>query len=135
MLRSLFEHVGEATSRRGFLNSAASAAGAIALALLGVRPAYANGTTFPVACCHLAKNPATCSYSGCSCEWSWPCAVNNGDHTFDHYACKECYSSSVCPGAATNDDKTGAKCSKAAFLFTSGGGGCGGGGCKPGICC
>jgi hypothetical protein len=133
MVRNLLEHLAEVTSRRGFLNSAISAAGAVALVLVGVKPGYATGTTYPVACCHLAKDPATCTYGNCSCEWHWPCSLNNGDGTCSHYLCYECYSASVCPGSATSNSKTGAICSKAVYVPPDYH--CGGGCLAPGPDC
>lgn len=115
MVRTLSNGLARAANRRGFLRTAISAAEAIALALLGMKPAYA----FPVACCFLCKDPSTCRFSGCSCTWSWPCRVNNGDGTCDVYSCAECYSSEVCPKAAEDNGCGGIICSRASFVGTT----------------
>jgi len=119
MLHALSERLTTLVNRRGFLNSATTAAGAIALALLGAKPAYG----YAINGCNLCFNPSTCTYGGCACEWSWIGTVNNGDGTCDHYLCKECYTSSVCPGAGPNC--SGAKCSTSVYSNTTNcGGGC-----------
>ncbi len=120
MLEGLSERISKSLSRRSFLGSAISAAGAIALALVGVKPAFA---TYAINGCNLCYNPATCSYSGCSCQWSWlGHAVNNGDGTYDHYLCYECYTVNPCP-PNPNDACQGVKCSKSVYSTTTGGGG------------
>jgi hypothetical protein len=137
MLQGLSEHLTKSVSRRNFLSRASSAAGAIALALLGVQPAYAY---YDINGCHLCNNPATCSYSGCSCEWCWNgLPVDNGDGTFDHYRCYECYTAAVCPGAGScpligvgSNGCNGWKCSKSVYVNTTGGGPCLGPDCPCG---
>src|SRR5258708_3731134 len=126
MLQDLSERLFESVTRRRFLGKLTSAAGALALTLLGVKPAYALYSTNG---CNLCYNPATCSYTGCACQWSWiglPQA--NGDGTSDFYKCAECYTVNPCP-PDPNNACLGVKCSKATYDHTSGGGG--GHGCKP----
>ena len=130
MLETISERLVSAFNRRGFLRTAASATGAIALTLLGVKPAYA---TFDINGCHLCGDPSKCSYGSCACEWSWIGRVNNGDGTCDRYLCKECYTSAVCPANATSDGCTGWKCSASTFVDTVTCGG-GGGACNRKPC-
>src|SRR5260370_41789535 len=63
MLSDLSERLIESLSRRSFLGRLTYAAGALALTLLGVKPAYAYYATSG---CNLCYNPATCSYTGCA---------------------------------------------------------------------
>jgi hypothetical protein len=130
MLQAISERLANSLDRRSFLSRAAYATGAMALTLLGVTPAYA---TFDILGCNLCKNPATCSYDSCACEWSWPgTAVPDDTGCRDFYICFECYTSSGCPAAGGCN---GVKCSKLEYDHTScGPGGGGGGHCKPRIC-
>jgi hypothetical protein len=129
MLQSLSEYVTRSVSRRSFLSKTASAAGAIALTLLGVKPAYA---IYNINGCHLCNNPASCSYTGCTCQWSWIGTPQDTGDGYDYYKCWECYTAAGCPTDGTNcDPGSGWKCSKAVYDHHSGGGGGGGGGCKP----
>jgi len=110
----LFERLTEAVDRRSVLQKMAQAAGAIALALIGADVARAVVT---VKCCTLCIPPNTCTYSGCTCEWCWPCCFDSGPgHDNRLYSCDECYSSS---GAWCNN-RTSPGCS----IVGTGGGTC-----------
>jgi hypothetical protein len=74
-------------SRRTVLKTMARGAGAIGLALMGIREA---GATIAYLCCNLCVDPSSCTYGGCTCEWCWSCCTSDGCV----YACDECYSAS-----------------------------------------
>jgi len=67
-------------TRRGFLQTAASACGAFGLALLGAD--VASGVS--AYCCGLCLSPSTCT--SCVCTWSWTCVYNGDGCT---YSCTE----------------------------------------------
>src|SRR6266700_455239 len=91
MLQAISEHLAKNFDRRGFLSRAASAAGAIALTLFGVEPAYA---LYTILGCDLCTNPSNCSYSGCACQWMWiGRPVPDGTGGSDYYQCFECHTS------------------------------------------
>src|SRR5438309_1631664 len=118
MLEALSDRLSVAVSRRGFLGTSASAAGAIALALFGIKPAYA--ALYDINGCSLCGDPAKCSFTNCACTWSWNgVPQDNGDGTCSHYLCKECYTSAVCPGAS-GCPNPGWKCSAAQLIVLHG---------------
>ncbi len=132
MLQAISEHLAKSLDRRSFLSRAASAAGAIALTLIGAERAYAQ--LYTILGCDLCANPSTCSYSNCTCQWSWiGRAVPDDTGCKDYYQCFECHTSG-CSTIGTACD--GNKCSKFVYHHTTCGGPAGGGGghCKPTIC-
>jgi|GEM_PF-6464969 len=134
MSGTLFDGLIQTASRRGFLSTAARAAGALALALIGVKPAFAD--CFSIEGCCLCANPASCTYGNCACEWSWPGDPVRAGGGCVYYLCYECYSAVVCPGATQTNGcpNPGWICSKTVYAgpISCGNGG-GGGHCgeKP----
>ena len=86
----LFDYLVEVASRRTILKRAVQAAGAVGLSLLGVREAEA---LFSAACCSLYRDPSSCTYANCACEWCWTCCVSSSGCI---YACDECFSPHKC---------------------------------------
>lgn len=119
MSEKFVERLSEAVGRRGFVRTLSAAAAAIVLGLFKTEGAGASpfpcGTPglFPVACCCLCRDPRTCAYSGCSCEWSWTCETGIGGAGGDfcrRYTCRECYTVTPCGDSCSN-----IKCSRATY--------------------
>jgi hypothetical protein len=138
---SIFDGLTHTANRRGFLSTAAKAAGAIALAMIGVKPAFA--ALYSVNGCDLCANPSTCTYSGCACQWCWlGDLVPTGGGDCYQYLCYECYSAAVCPGAGSCPTQSAGSngcpnpgwiCSKSVYYQTVTN--CGGGSGCFGACC
>ena len=122
MAERLFERLAEAASRRSFLRTMSTASAAFALGLMGIQGSEASGKPctdglFKLHCCCLAKNPSTCAYEFCGCEWSWPCIEvgPTGQRCGgSRYSCKECYVEDHPQGSCTGPFK----CSKAELAQT-----------------
>lgn len=112
MSETLVDKLTEALGRRRFLGKVASATAAVVLAVVGINTASASDGQVQIECCFLCKNPATCSYTGCVCQWSWPCS-SGGTSCFH---CKECYTQTgnwCIPSPGVNNCNEHVKCSKA----------------------
>ncbi len=99
---NFFDYLAEAVSRRTVLKKLVQGAGAVGLGILGIQEAKA---LVAYLCCNLCKNPGSCTYGNCTCEWCWTCSHTDGCT----YSCDECYSAS---GAWCNN-RTQAGCSTA----------------------
>lgn len=146
MSEKLIDRITASISRRGFLGTLSAASAAFIVGLFKIQGASASGIPcqpglFTVGCCCLFKDPRTCSYSDCGCEWVWTCIegggfapiTESGGNGQGHgrgqgaggpapllpvdpvpcrrYSCRECY---IDPNP--NQSCTGAvKCSKATF--------------------
>ena len=87
MRTKLVEGLTAFATRRGFLQTAASACGAFGLALLGAD--VASGVS--AYCCGLCLSPSTCT--SCACTWSWTCVYGGDGCT---YSCTECFQAGGC---------------------------------------
>jgi hypothetical protein len=116
VLNRVIEKLSTNVERRSFLGTAAKAAVALALGIVGVPSAYA---VVAFKCCRLCKtSTSTCSGS---CTWSWTCPCTTGTqgcsstdvgHT---WKCLEVYDpcqQPACPGSP-GPTCVGNKCSKA----------------------
>jgi hypothetical protein len=144
MSTKLVDRLAATIGRRGFLGTLSAASAALvvgffriqgARAGVGVNPDCPPGL-FQVACCCLALDPRSCSYSGCGCEWVWTCidastsefaGVASVHQPAQHeriqpnipidpmvcrrYSCKECYYDPAPAGSCTGSFK----CSKATY--------------------
>jgi hypothetical protein len=110
MPENIMDKLTEAVSRRSFLGTMSAAAAALVLSICGITRA---GGVVAVACCQLCVNPNTCSFSSCSCIWSWLCA--NADGTCSR--CRECYATQPPP---CGPGCTGVKCSRAVTVSCTG---------------
>src|SRR5947209_11874312 len=81
MRAKLVEGLTAFATRRGFLQTAASACGAFGLALLGEDGRAHVSTSFTPLC----RMPTTATYS--TCTWSWTCVYGGDGCT---YSCTEC---------------------------------------------
>lgn len=84
MSEKLADRIAAAVGRRGFLATLSAASAAFVLGVFkppsvkaGVQglPDCGPGT-FAVGACCLAKDPRTCTYGGCACEWVWKRVTN-----------------------------------------------------------
>lgn len=84
MSEKLADRIAAAAGRRGFLATLSAASAAFVLGVFktpsvqaGVQglPQCGPGT-FPVGACCLAKDPRSCTYGGCACEWVWKRVTN-----------------------------------------------------------
>jgi hypothetical protein len=124
MPEKFVERVAEAAGRRGFLKTMSAASAAFALGLFRIQGAKASGGpcsagTIKVACCCLYKDPTTCTYGDCGCQWAWPCTEPGPDPRqrcgSSTYSCKECY---VNPKPPDSDCVGDVKCSEAKLTKT-----------------
>jgi hypothetical protein len=90
--------------RRNFLGKLKTMAAAMLAGVLGL-PTAANALV-PVYCCTLCHDPATCSFSECSCYWGWCC--QDGKWI---WGCSECMMSGT-PGYMCE----GNSCGNSGFL-------------------
>lgn len=98
MSRKVFEIIEDTMNRRVLLQRMAAALSALLVGVLGA-PKLAYATTFQENCCQLCKNPASCSYSGCTCEWSWMCCFppNPCVQDWRKFKCHECIQTPINP--------------------------------------
>ena len=98
MSEKLTEKLFEVAGRRRFLRTLSGASAALALGVFSIRTANASIPCPPglvkVGCCCLYKDPSTCTYGDCGCQWSWGC--NETGPTGQRcggarWTCKECY--------------------------------------------
>jgi hypothetical protein len=116
-METLVEKVTELVSRRHILTRLPAAAAAFVLgvfSLSGVTHAACPGGLFALLCCCLCKNPGTCTYSNCACEWFWPCDHRIGQNCYE-VECWECFTNPTpCSGSPTACPN--AKCSKTLII-------------------
>lgn len=111
MPEEIVEKFDKVAGRRSFLVKLSAAAAALVMSLFNIRGAQAQ-TLFPVACCTLCKDPRTCTYGGCVCQWFWQCFMGDGT-VCQIFTCWECYGEDVtgaCEGGCA-----GIKCSRATY--------------------
>lgn len=111
MPRNFVERVGNAIERRAFLRRMVAAAAALAAGVLGIPRANASIT---VLCCRLCKDPFSCTYANCGCEWAW-CCCHHGNKL---YNCYECWNIGT-PQQYCQDkvcEENFIKCSKVGFI-------------------
>lgn len=107
-MSEIIEKLTEAVGRRRFLGKVASAAAAVVLTVVGIDSARASGGLIEVECCSLCKDPTTCTYGNCACQWKWPCGSGGGAGCF---LCWECYFQTG-PHCTSDDGCEFAKCSR-----------------------
>jgi len=152
MSEKLADRIASAVGRRGFLATLSAASGAFVLGVFNT-PSVKAGVqglpdcgpgTFPVGACCLAKDPRSCTYGGCACEWVWKRVTNewspetdsrdkdpSAEHQPEHevriqpnfpiepstcrrYSCWECYTEGTVSGENCNCGGS-ITCSKATF--------------------
>lgn len=87
MAKELLERLYGRVDRRTAIGRLLLGSAAFAAGLFGIAPgAYACA-----ACCSLCKDPTTCTYGPCGCQWSWACCDGVQPGTGWRWSCKECY--------------------------------------------
>jgi hypothetical protein len=110
MDHKIVEFIEQSLRRRAFLGKLCAATTALMTGVLfGPETAEAN-PIFADKCCRLCKDPATCSYSGCTCEWSWQCCQTCHP---ERWRCDECIVTLI--GSCAPPCQTNTACGKKAI--------------------
>jgi hypothetical protein len=92
-MEKLVEKLTEVVSRRSMLKRLSAVTATFLLGVFSfskvVEAACPTGL-YQLLCCCLCKNPGTCTYENCACEWDWECPWRIGQNCYD-ILCRECF--------------------------------------------